>query len=246
MLTRNPLAGSALSALCLLSITSLACAEGKATSTATTTASAHAASGASAAPATGASTGKLAAAQSGQSTAALAAPTDELVVLQTSAGEVVIDLFEDKTPGHAENFKKLVRQGWYDGSPFHRVIEGFMAQGGGKWGPGGQPTDVGYTIPAEIVPGLLHHRGSVAAARTGDQVNPERRSSGSQFYICFGDTPNLDGAYTVFGQVVSGMENVDKLVKGDPRSGAMDPAAASTIVKAWLKPKDAATAGKMP
>ena len=85
---------------------------------------------------------------------------------------------------------------------------------------GSQPGDVGYTQPAEIVPGLQHVRGSVAAARTGDQVNPERRSSGSQFYICFVPTPFLDSSYTVFGEVVSGMDNVDKLTKGAPGSGS--------------------------
>jgi len=171
--------------------------------------------------------------------AAPAAPADELVVLETSAGEVVIDLYEDKTPGHAENMKKLVRQGYYDGSPFHRVIAGFMAQGGGQWA-GSQPGDVGYTQPAEIVPGLLHVRGSVAAARTGDGVNPERRSSGSQFYICFVPTPFLDASYTVFGEVVSGMDNVDKLTKGAPGSGSVAPEQASKILRAWLKPNGAA------
>lgn len=162
---------------------------------------------------------------------------DELVVLDTTAGQVVIDLDETHAPGHAENFKKLVRQGYYESSPFHRVIEGFMAQGGGQWGQGGRIEDVGYTIPAEIVPGVNHHRGSVAAARTGDQVNPERRSSGSQFYICFGDTPSLDGAYTVFGQVVSGMENVDKIVRGTLPNGGVEPAQATKILHASLKPR---------
>lgn len=166
-----------------------------------------------------------------------APPADELVVLETTSGEIVIDLFEDKTPGHAENMKKLVRQGYYDGSPFHRVIEGFMAQGGGQW-QGAQIGDVGYQIPAEIVPGRLKHvRGSVAAARTGDGVNPERKSSGSQFYICFQPAPFLDDKYTVFGEVVSGMENVDKLTKGADRSGSVPPEQASKILRAWLKAK---------
>jgi len=256
MLTRTHLTGSALGALCLLSITSLACAEGeKATASGKTTATQAGSAATTAGAATSTkegtapTTGKLAAAQGAKSTAALAATAgaDELVVLETSSGEVVIDLFEDKTPGHAENMKKLVRQGYYDGSPFHRVIDGFMAQGGGKTGADGQPVDVGYTIPAEIVPGLNHHRGSVAAARTSDAVNPERKSSGSQFYICFADATSLDGAYTVFGEVVSGMENVDKLAKGDRRANGVLPAGtASTIVRAWLKPKDATTAGKTP
>jgi cyclophilin family peptidyl-prolyl cis-trans isomerase len=169
--------------------------------------------------------------------AAAAIPADPLVVLETSAGDIVIDLYEDKTPGHAENFKKLVQQGYYDGSPFHRVIDGFMAQGGGKFGANGETVDVGYTIPAEIVPGLTHKRGAVAAARTGDQVNPQRASSGSQFYICFADASWLDNQYSIFGEVVSGMENVDKLQKGAPGSGAVDPADASVIKHAYLKAK---------
>lgn len=165
-------------------------------------------------------------------------PADELVVLETTSGEIVIDLYEDMTPGHAENMKKLVRQGYYDGSPFHRVIADFMAQGGGQWQGAGQIGDVGYRIPAEIVAGRLKHvRGSVAAARTGDNVNPERESSGSQFYICFKDTPFLDDKYTVFGEVVSGMENVDKLTKGAPGSGSVPPGEASKILRAYLKAK---------
>ena len=174
------------------------------------------------------------------------ADTDELVVLDTTAGQIVLDLDEANTPGHAENMKKLVRQGYYENSPFHRVIEGFMAQGGGQWGPGGQIGDVGTTIPAEIVPGLSHHRGTLAAARTGDQVNPERRSSGSQFYICFKDTPWLDGQYTIFGEVVSGIENIDKIVRGAPGSGSVDPAQATKILHASLKPKTPAKATAAP
>lgn len=178
-----------------------------------------------------------AAAPASDPVATAAAPAgDELVVLETGVGSITIDLFEEKTPGHAANFKKLVQQGWYDGSPFHRVIEGFMAQGGGKFGPGGQTVDVGYTIPAEIVAGLSHHRGAVAAARTGDQVNPQRASSGSQFYICFGDASWLDGQYSIFGEVVSGMENVDKITRGP--GGAVAPGEATVIQRAYMKAKN--------
>jgi cyclophilin family peptidyl-prolyl cis-trans isomerase len=179
-------------------------------------------------------------------TSTAATPANEWVVLETSVGDVVLDLFEADTPGHAENFKKLVRQGYYDGSPFHRVIEGFMAQGGGQWGPTGQIKDVGYQIPAEIRPNLKHERGSVSAARTGDQVNPERKSSGSQFYICFVPTPFLDGGYTVFGRVVQGMENVDRIQRGNPQSnGGVEPAQATVVKRAYLKPAGAAApAGK--
>jgi peptidylprolyl isomerase len=182
-----------------------------------------------------------AAAPSTSAPAAAATPAtssagEEHVLLDTTAGPILIDLYEDKCPGHAENFKKLVKQGYYDNSPFHRVIEGFMAQGGGHWREGspGGVDDVGYTIPAEIVPGRLKHvRGSVAAARTN---NPERKSSGSQFYICFAPAPFLDDEYTVFGEVLSGMENVDKIVRGAPGSGAVDPAKATVIKTAKLVP----------
>lgn len=167
-----------------------------------------------------------------------AAPADEVVILETADGSITIDLHEDKAPLHAANFKRLVKSGYYVGSPFHRVIEGFMAQGGGKWGPDGQPTDAGGTVKAEIVAGLSHHRGTVAGARLPDQVNPQRESSGSQFYICYGDTPWLDGQYSIFGEVISGMDVVDKITKGpQERNGSVDPAKATVITKARLAPK---------
>ena len=157
---------------------------------------------------------------------------DEHAVLQTTAGEVVIDLFEDDTPMHAANFQKLVRQGFYNNLTFHRVIAGFMAQGGDPDGTGrGGP---GYTQAAEIK--RKHLRGSVAAARLGDRANPDRRSSGSQFYICFGPKPHLDqGGYTVFGQVVKGMENVDKIKKG-PSNGVVPEAQRTVIQSARMVP----------
>jgi cyclophilin family peptidyl-prolyl cis-trans isomerase len=144
---------------------------------------------------------------------------DERVVLTTKHGKIVIDLFEDDAPGHAANFKKLAREGFYNGLTFHRVIAGFMAQGGDPDGTGsGGP---GYTQPAEIK--RKHVRGSVAAARLGDRMNPKRDSSGSQFYICFQTTAHLDDQYTVFGQVVEGMDVVDKLKVGTgPTGDTMD------------------------
>jgi len=141
---------------------------------------------------------------------------DSLVVIETTMGTIQIELFTGDAPLHSENFKKLAREGFYNGTTFHRVIPGFVAQGGdpnsrsedrsvhGRGGPG-------YTIPAEI--GIDHKRSYVAAARLGDQVNPERESSGSQFYICLDDLPNLDGAYTVFGRVVEGMDVVDRIAQ---------------------------------
>ena len=154
---------------------------------------------------------------------------EEIVTLTTPEGVIVIQLDAVAAPKHAENFKKLVKEGFYDGTTFHRVIPQFMIQGGDplskdqakrpEHGTGGP----GYTIPAEI--GKKHKRGSVAAARQGDQVNPKRESSGSQFYICVVDTAFLDGQYTVFGEVIEGMEVADKIVAKprDPRDNPKEP-----------------------
>jgi peptidyl-prolyl cis-trans isomerase B (cyclophilin B) len=137
------------------------------------------------------------------------------VVIQTRIGEIEIELYRDTAPGHVENFIKLVDQRFYVGTTFHRVIPGNLIQGGdplskdterGNDGTGGP----GYTIESEMK--MLHKRGSVASARLPDQVNPRKRSNGSQFYICLKDFPALDkGGYTVFGQVIRGMEVVDKI-----------------------------------
>lgn len=113
------------------------------------------------------------------------------VKISTSLGDIVIRLY-DETPAHRDNFLKLAREGFYDGTLFHRVIRDFMIQGGdpdSKGAPKGKQLgcgDAGYTLPAEFNPALFHKRGALAAARQGDQVNPERRSSGCQFYIVWG------------------------------------------------------------
>lgn len=113
------------------------------------------------------------------------------VRIQTMLGDIVVHLF-DETPLHRDNFVKLVKEGYYDGTLFHRVIKDFMVQGGdpdSKGAPAGKMLGMGgpgYTIEAEIKDSLFHKRGALAAARQGDQVNPERRSSGSQFYIVWG------------------------------------------------------------
>ncbi|MCX6137707.1 MAG: peptidylprolyl isomerase [Ignavibacteriales bacterium] len=137
-----------------------------------------------------------------------------LVVIQTSMGDIAIQLFDDKAPKHAANFRKLAQEGFFEGTTFHRVIPGFMIQGGdpnsknddrsthGMGGPN-------YTIDAEI--GASHDRGVIAAARQGDQVNPKRNSNGSQFYITVADAKFLDGQYSVFGKVVTGMDVADKI-----------------------------------
>ena len=113
------------------------------------------------------------------------------VKIQTMLGDIVLRLY-DETPIHRDNFVKLVKEGYYDGTLFHRVIKDFMIQGGdpdSKGAPAGKMLGVGgpdYTLEAEIKDGLFHKRGALAAARQGDEVNPERRSSGSQFYIVWG------------------------------------------------------------
>lgn len=137
----------------------------------------------------------------------------EFALITTEKGVIRIALESEKAPKTVANFKELANKGFYDGLTFHRVVPGFVAQGGDPKGNGtGGP---GYTVEAEIVPGLKHVAGAVAMARQGDQVNPERRSSGSQFYICLAAAPHLDGAYTIFGQVVEGMDVVLKLGRGD-------------------------------
>ena len=110
-------------------------------------------------------------------------------------GDIVVRLY-DETPIHRDNFIKLVKEGYYDGTLFHRVIKNFMIQGGdpdSKGASAGKMLGVGgpdYTLEAEIKDGIFHKRGALAAARQGDEVNPERRSSGSQFYIVWGQTYN--------------------------------------------------------
>lgn len=115
------------------------------------------------------------------------------VKISTMLGDITVRLY-DETPLHRDNFLKLAREGYYDGTLFHRVIRDFMIQGGdpqSKGAPKGKSLGSGgpeYTLPAEISPALFHKRGALAAARLGDEVNPERRSSGSQFYIAWGKT----------------------------------------------------------
>lgn len=176
------------------------------------------------------------------------------VLFKTDKGNITIALY-DETPLHKANFIKLVNEHYYDGLLFHRVIKDFMIQTGDPHSRNAAPEarlgegDPGYTIPAEIkFPQLFHKRGAVAAARQGDMVNPQRNSSGSQFYIVWGKdfssdeldkltqvveqrsrgalkfskevkkeylktggTPHLDGAYTVFAEVIDGMKVIDKI-----------------------------------
>ncbi len=139
--------------------------------------------------------------------------TGHYAIIETERGVIVIELYPKVAPKTVENFEKLVKKGFYNGLTFHRVVEGFVVQGGDPAGNGsGGP---GYEIVAEINPQEQHLRGSVATARTGDDVNPERKSSGSQFYICLQPQPGLDGQYTIFGGVVKGMKVVDQIKVGD-------------------------------
>lgn len=118
-----------------------------------------------------------------------------LVRIHTTLGDITVRLY-DETPIHRDNFLKLAGEGYYDGTLFHRVIRDFMIQGGdpdSKGAPTGKMLGTGgpdYTLEAEILPQFIHRRGALAAARQGDDVNPERRSSGSQFYIVWGQTYN--------------------------------------------------------
>ncbi len=151
---------------------------------------------------------------------------EEVVIIKTNFGEIVLVLY-DETPLHKENFLKLVKSGFYDSTSFHRIIKNFMIQGGdpnskdadstndGQGGPG-------YTIPAEFNPKFRHIQGAVAAARMGDQGNPNKESSGSQFYIVENKTGThfLDNNYTVFGQVIKGLEVVETIA--DQQKNFMD------------------------
>lgn len=169
------------------------------------------------------------------------------VQMNTTEGEIVLLLY-DATPRHRDNFIKLVQEHTYDGLLFHRVIKDFMVQAGdpkSRNAKPGQPLgdgSLGYTVPAEFRPELIHKRGALCAARQGDNVNPKKESSASQFYIVqgqvwddatltmmetrfgkkftpeqrktyttVGGTPHLDGDYTVFGEVLRGMDVVDRI-----------------------------------
>lgn len=176
-----------------------------------------------------------------------AAGSERLIKIETTLGNMVIKLY-DETPEHRDNMLKLIEEDFYNGQLFHRVIKDFMVQGGDphsvhaekgqRLGTGGP----GYTLPAEFNEHLIHKKGALAAARQGDNVNPEKRSSGSQFYIVqgrvftpqelntmvkrgmstfssdiaeiytsSGGTPHLDGSYTIFGEVVEGLDVLDRI-----------------------------------
>ena len=151
----------------------------------------------------------------------MAALEDEPIFdIVTNLGTIKVRLYS-KTPKHRANFEKLALSGYYDGLLFHRVINGFMIQGGdpftkdtsmvARYGQGGPD----YTVPAEFVPEYRHKKGALAAARRGDAANPMRESSGSQFYLVQDERAcaQLDGQYTVYGETVEGLDVIDKIAR---------------------------------
>ena len=137
------------------------------------------------------------------------ADPENTLVIETTKGNVVIAMRPDLAPGHVEHIKKLAREGAYDGVVFHRVIDGFMAQTGDPTGTGMGGSDK-PDLKAEFS-NMAHVRGTCSMARS---QNPN--SANSQFFICFEDAPWLNRQYSVWGQVIEGMENVDKIKRGEP------------------------------
>ena len=140
---------------------------------------------------------------------AMAADPENTLYLDTVYGRVVIAMKPDLAPNHVKQIKELTRKGFYDGVPFHRVIDGFMAQTGDPTGTGTGGS--GNKLKAEFS-SEKHVRGTVSMARAQDP-----NSADSQFFICFAPAPFLDGQYTIWGKVVSGMEHIDAIKKGDQR-----------------------------
>ena len=134
--------------------------------------------------------------------------TENTLILETSKGPVTIRMRPDLAPQHVSRIQELVREGFYDGIVFHRVIDGFMAQTGCPHGTGTGGS--GKKLKAEFT-AAKHVRGTVSMARA---QNPD--SGDSQFFICFADAPFLNGQYSVWGEVTAGMENVDKIKRGEP------------------------------
>ena len=172
--------------------------------------------------------------------------SERLIKIETSMGDMVLKLYNE-TPLHRDNMIKLIQDSFFDNQLFHRVIKDFMVQGGDPHSVGAAKGErlgnggPGYTIPAEFNPELIHKKGALAAARQGDSANPEKASSGSQFYLVqgkvltqqeinnfaqrgapftqesidiyttIGGTPHLDGSYTIFGEIVVGLEILDRI-----------------------------------
>jgi len=172
---------------------------------------------------------------------------EQLIKMETSKGDMIIKLYNE-TPAHRDNMIKLIKEGFFQDQLFHRVIKEFMIQGGDPHSKGAEKGQrlgsggPGYTVPAEFHKDLIHKKGALAAARKGGSANPEKASSGSQFYLVqgrvlspeeidflkqrgvasfteesaeiyqtLGGTPHLDGSYTIFGEVVKGLEIIDSI-----------------------------------
>ena len=140
---------------------------------------------------------------------------ENILHVHLTHGQVVIEMFPDVAPKHVERIKELARTGFYDNTPFHRVIDGFMAQGGDPTGTGTGGSDL-PDLPAEFTKKQKFLRGTCGMARTN---NPN--SANSQFFIMFAPAPHLDGQYTIWGRVVEGMEFVDQLKRGAGGSGTV-------------------------
>jgi cyclophilin family peptidyl-prolyl cis-trans isomerase len=161
-------------------------------------------------------------------TTAMAADSNQVAVIETKLGKIVIEFYDKDAPKTVANFIKLTNEGFYNGTTFHRVIPGFMIQGGDPLskedakGPRVGTGGPGYTVPAEIK--KENKRGTVATARLPDQANPDKASSGSQFFINVKDNGFLNGGYTVFGNVIAGMDVADKIanVPRDARDNPND------------------------
>jgi peptidylprolyl isomerase len=142
---------------------------------------------------------------------------ENTLILELKDGRVTIQLLPELAPRHVERIKTLARRNFYDNTPFHRVIEGFMAQGGDPTGTGMRGSDL-PDLPAEFSPPSRARfvRGVCGMARSSDP-----NSANSQFFIMFAPAPSLDGQYTIWGRVTAGMEAVDKIKRGDPPSGVV-------------------------
>lgn len=164
---------------------------------------------------------------------------DEIAVIETSLGTIKLEFFTDVAPNHCQNFKKLANSGYYNGTTFHRVIPGFMIQGGdilsrdgnrlndGTGGPG-------YTVQAEFNQ-TPHEPGIVSTARRGDDIH----SAGSQFFICVARTPHLDGQYTVFARVIEGMDVVYNIANVDRDPATDNPYERVMMKRVYVIPRTA-------
>jgi len=158
----------------------------------------------------------------------MARDPENTLILELKSGPVVIALRPDLAPDHVARIKELTRRGFYDGVPFHRVIPGFMAQSGDPTGTGSGGSDL-PDLKAEFS-SAKHQRGTVSAART---ANPN--SANSQFFICFDEAPWLDRQYSVWGEVVEGMDHVDAVKKGGEHNNGAIPGEPDRIIKARIE-----------